>query len=80
MAWRLADAKNRFSELVTRALTEGPQLVRRRYDAVVVVSCRDYEKLTGKKPSFKQFLLGNGPSLQGVDLTRDRSPMRKVKF
>ena len=80
MAWRLADAKNRFSELVTRALTEGPQLVRRRNDAVVVVSCRDYEKLTGKKPSFKQFLLGNGPSLQGVDLTRDRSPMRKVKF
>jgi prevent-host-death family protein len=80
MAWRLADAKNRFSELVTRALTEGPQLVRRRNDAVVVVSCRDYEKLTGKKPSFKQFLLGNGPSLQGVDLTRDRSPMRKVKL
>lgn len=80
MAWRLADAKNRFSELVNRALTEGPQMVRRRNDAVVVVSCRDYEKLTGKKPSFKQFLLGNGPSLQGVDLTRDRSPMRKAKL
>ena len=80
MAWRLADAKNRFSELVNRALTQGPQMVRRRNDAVVVVSCRDYEKLTGKKPSFKHFLLGNGPSFHGLNLTRDRSPMRKVKF
>jgi prevent-host-death family protein len=80
MEWRLADAKNRFSELVTRALAEGPQRVRRHDDAVVVVAERDYEKLTGKRPGFKEFLLGEGPSLEKVDLTRDRSPMREVKF
>ena len=57
MDWRLADAKNRFSELVTRALAEGPQRVRRHNDAVVVVAERDYEKLTGKRPDFKEFLL-----------------------
>jgi hypothetical protein len=45
-----------------------------------VVSCRDYEKLTGKKPGFKEFLMGNGPTFRGLDLTRDRSPMRKVKL
>lgn len=78
MAWRLADAKNRFSELVNRALTQGPQLVLRRRDVVVVVAQRDYEKLTGKRPGFKQFLLGKGPSFRGLDLTRDRSPMRNV--
>ena len=78
MAWRLADAKNRFSELVNRALTQGPQMVLRRRDVVVVVAQRDYEKLTGKRPGFKQFLLGKGPSLRGLDLTRDRSPMRNV--
>ncbi len=80
MAWHLADAKNRFSELVNRALTSGPQLVLRRHDAVVVVARRDYEKLTGKRPGFKQFLLGKGPSFRGLDLTRDRSPMRKVRL
>jgi prevent-host-death family protein len=80
MAWRLADAKNRFSELVNRALTNGPQLVLRRCDAVVVVSRRDYEKLTGKRLSFKQFLLGMGASFRGLDLTRARSPMRNVKL
>lgn len=80
MAWRLADAKNRFSELVNRALTGDPQLVLRRRDAVVVVARRDYEKLTGKRLSFKQFLLGKGPSFLGLDLTRDKSPMRNVKL
>ena len=78
MQWRLADAKNRFSELVNRALTEGPQLVLRRGDAVVIVDRRQYEKLTGVRLGFKEFLTGKGPTLQGVDLTRDRSAMRDV--
>jgi len=76
MTWHLADAKNRFSELVNRALTEGPQEVRRRSDAVVVLARRDYEKLAGKRPSFKQFLMGKGPSLEGLDLRRDKSAFR----
>jgi prevent-host-death family protein len=80
MAWRLADAKNRFSEVVNRALTGEPQLVLRRHDAVVVLARRDYEKLAGKRLSFKQFLLGKGPSFRGLDLARDKSPMRKVKL
>jgi hypothetical protein len=79
MEWRLADAKNRFSELVTRALAEGPQWVRRHDDAVVAAE-RDYEKLTGKRPDFKEFLMGGGPSFERLNLARDDSPMRDVKF
>src|SRR5579864_777783 len=80
MEWRLADAKNRFSELVTRALAEGRQRVLRHDDAVVVLAECDYERLTGKRPGFKEFLMGEGPSLEKLDLTRDDSPMREVKF
>lgn len=80
MEWQLAEAKNRFSELVNRALSEGPQRIRRRGDAVVVVAEKDYEKLTGKRRSFKEFLMAKGPGLDGLDLTRDRSPMRDVKL
>jgi len=80
MSWRLADAKNRFSELVNRTLRGEPQVVARRRDAVVVVARRDYQELTGERMSFKQFLLGEGPSLRGVDLRRDKSPMRNVKL
>ncbi len=36
--WAVADAKNRFSELMTKALTEGPQRVTRRGETVVVSS------------------------------------------
>jgi prevent-host-death family protein len=80
MAWRLADAKNRFSELVNRALRGEPQVVVRRRDAVVVVARRDYQILTGKRMSFKQFLLAEGPSLRGLDLRRDKAPMRNVQL
>lgn len=80
MDWRLADAKNRFSELVNRALEEGPQTVRRHKDAVVVMAERDYEKLTGSRPSFKRFLMNRTPSLEQLDFRRDRSPMRDVKL
>lgn len=80
MAWHLADAKNRFSELVNRALSGAPQVVLRRREAVVVVAKRDYEKLTGRRPGFKQFLLGKGPSFRGLDLRRDKSPLRGLSL
>jgi antitoxin Phd len=79
MEWQLADAKNRFSELVNQALHVGPQRVRRRNEAVVVISAEDYEQLKGQRVSFKQYLLG-GESLDGVDLTRDRSPIRDISL
>ena len=79
MEWQLAEAKNKFSELVNRTLTEGPQRVRRRGDVVVVVSGAEWERVTGKQPDFKEFLL-NGPDMSCLDLTRDKSPMREVDF
>ncbi len=80
MEWRLAEAKNRFSELVNRALIEGPQRVVRRDDAVIVIAQRDYDKLAGTRADFKEFLLGKGPSLEGLDTARDRSPVRDVQL
>jgi len=79
MEWRLADAKNRFSEVVTNALLVGPQRVRRRNDEVVIISAETYARLTGEKLSFKDYLM-QGESLEDVDLTRDSSPMREVEL
>ena len=80
MEWRLAEAKNKFSELFNRALAEGPQRVRRRDETVVVVSANDYERLTGSKPGFKDFLMGEGPDLEGLELSRDPAPMRDIEL
>jgi prevent-host-death family protein len=79
MTWNLTDAKNRFTEVVNRALAQGPQRVNRRGDSVVVLSWDDYVKLTGEKPSFKSMLM-DGPDLDGLDLKRDPSPMREVEL
>jgi prevent-host-death family protein len=77
MTWNLADAKNRFSELVSLALTKGPQRVTRRKDSVVVIAATEYERLTGKHSSFKAYL-SRGESFEGLDLRRDPSPSRDV--
>jgi len=78
MEWKLAEAKNRFSELVNKALVEGPQWVSRREDRVVVISEHEYQHLAGQKPNFIEFLLEETLDLDGVDLGRDKSPSRKV--
>jgi prevent-host-death family protein len=75
MTWNLAEAKNRLSEVVNLALTEGPQTITRRNDTVVVLSAARYDELVGKKLDFKEFLF-QGEPFEGLDLTRDESPMR----
>ena len=77
MEWNLADAKNRFSEVVNLALTEGPQRIRRRKDTVVVVAEEEFERLVGQRPTFKDYL-AQGESFEGLDLARDPSPSRDV--
>lgn len=79
MTWNLADAKNRLSEVVNLALSEGPQTITRRKDAVVVISAEKFAELTGQRQSFKDFLM-SGPSFDGLDLERDQSPMRDVEL
>lgn len=79
MTWNLAEAKNRLSEVVNRALTEGPQTITRRDDTVVVLSAERYAELTGKKLDFKEYLL-RGVGLDELDLTRDQTPMRDVEL
>ena len=78
MQWRLAEAKNRFSEVINKALSEGPQKVTRRDDTVIILSLDDYEKLAGKQPGFKDFLLNQTPKLEDLDLKRDKTPIRDV--
>src|SRR5271157_2861801 len=48
--WRLQDAKARFSELVRRARSEGPQHVTvRGRDEVVVIAADEFRRLKGER-------------------------------
>ena len=79
MKWRLAEAKNKLSEVIRLALTEGPQHIARRDDNVVLMSEEEYDRLTGQRPGFKQLLM-DGPGLADLDLKRDRTPVRDVEL
>jgi prevent-host-death family protein len=51
MAWQLQEAKQRFSEVVRRALADGPQPVTRRgEEVVIVISAKEYARLSGRVP------------------------------
>ena len=82
MNWKLQDAKNRFSEVVSKAMRKGPQTVTLRGDrAAVVVSAEDYDRLTAAKPTLADHLL-SGPAWDDafvVDVnTRHRSGPRDI--
>ena len=79
MEWQMADAKNRFSKMLNLASSQGPLRVRRRKDAFMVVTEAEWERMKGKRPDFKEYLM-TGLSFDGVDLTRDPSPMRDVEL
>jgi prevent-host-death family protein len=80
MNWNLADAKNRLSEVLDRARRDGPQTIKRRGDTFVLLPADEYERLTGKAPSFNDWLL-QGPQIDDLELPRrDASPMRDVSL
>jgi prevent-host-death family protein len=73
--WQLQDAKARFSELVKRALQQGPQHVSVRGEpAVVVLSETEFAKLTSGRPSIVDHIL-LGPSWPDdvIDAINNRS-------
>lgn len=78
MRWQVQQAKQRFSELVRRALHEGPQVVTRHGEEVVVVLAADeFRRLNGTSLDFKAFLR-SAPDLEALEIERDTSLSRIV--
>ena len=59
--WPVQDAKAKFSELLERCLSEGPQIVTRRgTEAAVLVRVDEWRRLqAAARPSLKQLLLSD---------------------
>ena len=68
-AWKLQDAKARFSEVFELAASGKPQIVTRRgKDAVVVVARDEYDRLRGSGKSLVSFLLHSPLRGSGIDI------------
>ena len=74
--WQIQDAKNKLSEVITRALNQGPQLITKHGEkTVVVISYAEYEKLRKSQGKLSEFFRTS--PLAGIELTRDKSLPRK---
>jgi antitoxin Phd len=79
MAWQIQEAKAKFSELVQKAIDEGPQTVTRRgKDIVVVVSAQQFELMKKRQIDLKDLLPYLAPD--EAYLERDKSLSRDVEL
>lgn len=81
--WLLQDAKARFSELVRRVRSEGPQRVTvHGRDEVVVISAEEFRRLKGDLTGAALIAAMQASPHRDIDLVPRRSPMpvRKVSL
>ncbi|MEO5805986.1 type II toxin-antitoxin system Phd/YefM family antitoxin [Devosia sp.] len=79
--WQVQQAKSHFSELMDKAVTEGPQTITKHgAEVVVMMSTEEYRRLTGEKKSFIEHLL-SGPKFDDFELPpRQVDPPRDLNL
>lgn len=81
--WALQDAKARFSEVVRKARTEGPQKITvHGREEVVVVSVEEYRRTKGEPTGEVLVKAMQDPRAQGLRIEHEgtRAPVRRVKL
>lgn len=79
--WQLQEAKNRFSEVVKKAITEGPQTVTRHGEEIVVVlSKAEYNRLKKSQVGLVDFFRQSPLVGVELDLERDQSLPRDINL
>lgn len=81
--WPLQDAKARFSELVRRVRSDGPQHVTvRGRDEVVVVAADEFRRLKGDRTGAALIAALQESPYRDIDIEprRERLPVRDVKL
>ncbi|WP_213807558.1 type II toxin-antitoxin system Phd/YefM family antitoxin [Granulicella sp. dw_53] len=77
--WGLAQAKANFSEVVAKAMTEGPQeITKSGKDAVVVVSKKEWDERARPKRSAADFWLNSPLRGSAIKPKGLRGGLRKV--
>lgn len=83
--WQLQHAKNRFSEVVDKALAQGPQMITRRgAETAVVLSVEEYRKLQRPDSDLVEFFQASPLAASHLgdelDLRRDPDSGRDIEL
>lgn len=79
--WAVAEAKARFSEVIQRALSEGPQTITRKgRETVVVVSVEEWKRKTTRKGNLAEFFAASPLQGSGVRIERIRDRPHDIEL
>jgi prevent-host-death family protein len=77
--WTVAEAKAKFSEIIERAMSEGPQTITRKgRTAAIVVGAEEWQRKTMRVGNLAEFFAAS--PLHGADLKISRFKARPRKM
>lgn len=73
MSWQLQEAKSKFSQVVNQAMKEGPQIVTKHgQEVVVIISVEEYRKLAVPRPTLLELLSKSPLPGSGLEIVREK--------
>lgn len=77
--WTVAEAKAKFSEIIDRAMSEGPQTITRKgRTAAVVVGAEEWQRKTKRTGNLAEFFAGSPLRRSELKVPRRKSRPRKI--
>ena len=77
--WTVAEAKAKFSEVINRAQSDGPQTITRKgRKAAVVVAAEEWERKTKRRGNLAEFFASSPLREAGLKLKRTPGRLRKA--
>jgi prevent-host-death family protein len=77
--WSVAEAKAKFSEVIERAQSDGPQTITRKgRRTAVVVGAEEWERKTARRGNLAEFFASSPLRGAGLKLKRLPGPVRKA--
>lgn len=77
--WTVAKAKAKFSEVIDRATTEGPQTVTRNgRKAAIIVAPEEWERKTKPSGNLAEFFMNSPLRGSGLKIRRFKDKPRKI--
>jgi prevent-host-death family protein len=80
-AWTVAEAKAKFSEVIQKAASEGPQTITRNgRRAAVLVAAHEWDRKMERKGTLVEFFAASPLRGSGIKLERVSMRLRKIKL
>ena len=77
--WTVAEAKAKFSEIIERAMSEGPQTITRKgRTAAVIVGAEEWERKTRRVGNLAEFFAASPLRGSGLKINRLKQRARKI--